>query len=703
MQIKELELNNFRIYKGVNKIELLPTGERNIAVISGKNGFGKTTFLMSLVWCLYGRQMDKVDELYRKEIGEQGSYNNYIANSLNRLAREEGHREFSVSITFKNVEIPAVTCDEVKITRSFKEQGAKEEVRILIDGRPNELIEDLSTDNQSGEEIFIRDFILPLEIAKFFFFDAEKIVSLAEISSPDQRKQLSRAYSEVLGIHKYEELKENLEKLQDEYRKESAKPKDRQEFNEVITQISNNKIELQECDDRITEERDKKTALKFQSDEIQRKLIQDGNKMTLEELEDLKRQEEILVGKIQHLEGELKESFDLVPFALAGNVLLNISSQVEKEEQFRNNSFKQNEVEEKTYEVLNDLEAERQKSTINFDSRVHEFYSSQIKSLIHKHFYPDVAHSDGVFEVLHDFSGSQRNEFNSMINDLKSTFKQKFELINREHTESKNQWNEIRKKIFNAEKDQENDYISGLRKEKHRLDREIEVCESKIEEFIRKIERIKEGQKQAEKRRTELHDRIKVSDKNKAKDDKAKELIKELNVFMLEFKKKKKKSLEQHMLQGMNTLMHKKGFIKKVVVDISLAGDDVDINLYDKRDKKIDKETLSMGEKQMYASALLSALVEESEIDFPVFIDSPMQKFDEEHAERIIKNFYPTISDQVILFPLINKELTEKEYGMLLKNVSKAYIIQNEVDRSGFLSVEPKDLIKEYNLLYNAN
>ena len=43
MQIKEIELNNFRIYKGVNKIELLPQGERNITVISGKNGFGKTT------------------------------------------------------------------------------------------------------------------------------------------------------------------------------------------------------------------------------------------------------------------------------------------------------------------------------------------------------------------------------------------------------------------------------------------------------------------------------------------------------------------------------------------------------------------------------------------------------------------------------------------------------------------------------------
>ena len=72
MIIKSIELNNFRIYKGVNRIDFTPNGERNIVIISGNNGFGKTTFLMSLVWCLYGRQMENVDDLYKKEIVEEG-------------------------------------------------------------------------------------------------------------------------------------------------------------------------------------------------------------------------------------------------------------------------------------------------------------------------------------------------------------------------------------------------------------------------------------------------------------------------------------------------------------------------------------------------------------------------------------------------------------------------------------------------------
>jgi DNA sulfur modification protein DndD len=108
MTIKEIKLDNFRIYKGPNTVDLTSEGKQNIYVISGKNGYGKTTFLMSMVWCLYGRNMQEVDDLYKKEIADQGGYSKYIANSLNRLARTEGNFNFSVSITFTNVNIPEV-------------------------------------------------------------------------------------------------------------------------------------------------------------------------------------------------------------------------------------------------------------------------------------------------------------------------------------------------------------------------------------------------------------------------------------------------------------------------------------------------------------------------------------------------------------------------------------------------------------------
>lgn len=68
MTIEQIELYNFRIYKGHNVIDFSVEADKNIFVVSGKNGFGKTTFLMSLVWCLYGRNMHEVDDLYKKKL-----------------------------------------------------------------------------------------------------------------------------------------------------------------------------------------------------------------------------------------------------------------------------------------------------------------------------------------------------------------------------------------------------------------------------------------------------------------------------------------------------------------------------------------------------------------------------------------------------------------------------------------------------------
>ena len=154
------------------------------------------------------------------------------------------------------------------------------------------------------------------------------------------------------------------------------------------------------------------------------------------------------------------------------------------------------------------------------------------------------------------------------------------------------------------------------------------------------------------------------------------------------------------MLSELKRLMHK-DLIKNISVDINSSGDDVDIVLFNKRKEKIEKGSLSMGERQMYASALLKALVDESEIEFPVFIDSPLQKFDKDHAENVIKEFYPKVSNQVVLFPLIHKELTADEYNLLQPKVCKSYLINNiGYEHSEFKESKPSELIKNYNELY---
>lgn len=692
MIIKSIELNNFRIYKGVNQIILTPDGERNIIIVSGNNGFGKTTFLMSLVWCLYGKNMEKVDDLYKKEIDEKGGYNKYIGNSLNVQAAQEGETRFSVSVTFTDVEIPNTTCTEITIVRSYDSAtSTNDELKILIDGKDNDLFSD-----KNEEEMFIRDYILPIEIAKFFFFDAEKIVSFAQINTPEQRAELSKAYSQVLGIQKYDELKKELEKLQDDYRRESAQPKDKKEFNELLASIATDEDSIVDIDSRITEFQENLTLLKYEFNELQEKLIREGDLMSLDKLKELRVQQEKCQSDVNESQEGLKDLYSYIPFGLAGNDISTLITQLKEEKAYRQNKLQLEGVEEKTDDILNDLDRARNNFNGHIDVKIRSFYEAEIKKLILKHFYSDFdASKYKDFQTLHDFTDIQFDDFLSLISKVKES-KSLFEELSNKYSKAKAELYSIERKIREAEKNAESDYIQNLRKKKLSKEQEITNIQEEIARLNVQKEQTKERIKASKQKKEILSKKIDVSAKNKAVDDEATRLIHTIQRFLLRFKDEKKKALEKKLENKLISFLHKKELVHKVVVDIQGNGEDVDINLYDSNDRKIDKGILSMGERQMFASALLGALVEETELEFPVFIDSPMQKFDINHSQNILTKFYPNVSKQVILFPLLMKELTEEEYNLIESYVNRAYLIENSKTGSHFKEVTPDVLFDQY-------
>ena len=692
MIIKSIELNNFRIYKGVNRIEFTPDGDHNIVVISGNNGFGKTTFLMSLVWCLYGRQMENVDDLYKKEIVEKGGYGRYIGNSLNLEAQRNGETRFSVSVTFMNVEIPDTTCTEITIVRSYDSAtNTDDELQILIDGRESDLFAD-----RQEEEFFIRDYILPIEIAKFFFFDAEKIVSFAEINTPEQRRELSKAYSQVLGIQKYDSLKKELERLQDEYRKESAQPQDKQNFIDITAKIDKAEEEIDSIDQKINEHKENQMGLQYDYNQLQEKLIREGDLMSVDRLQKLEEKRVEQQGVLDEAQEGLKDLYSYIPFGLAGGVVSEVAEQLKHEKEYKQNKIRLEGVEEKTDVLLNELDQARSHFPEYIDIKVRDFYEAEIKRLILKHFYSeyDIAQFDG-FQILHDLTDIQGEDFFNLIAKIKEG-KASFEVMSHKYNTAKAELYKIEKEIREAEKNAESEYIQELRKKKDRLYSDIQEIILEIGRLTERKETIKEEIKADRQRKDILSKKIDVAAKNKAVDSEAARLIHTIQKFLQRFKAEKKRALELKLEEKLKSFMHKSDFVHKVIVDIQGNGEDVDINLYDKYDKKIDKGNLSMGEKQLFASALLGALVEETQLEFPVFIDSPMQKLDPSHSKNILTKFYPTVSKQVVFFPLLQKELTREEYALIENITSKTYLIQNEQDGSRFIEVNPSELFEVY-------
>ncbi len=686
MKISKIKLNNFRIYKGQNELDLSSKGDKNISVIAGKNGFGKTTFLTSLIWCFYGKLMTQVEDKYKKDVKNIGGYDNYLLSLINRDVKDESSdASFTVEVELKDLLIPSIPCRTVSIKRTYSLKTKEETLQILIDGDENELTKDV------GFEVFINDFILPREIAKFFFFDAEKIVSLAEAKSKSELRSLSKAYSEVLGIKKYEELKNNLESLLTKLRRRGVSEHEEFKLKELLSEedelekiISHNQDKQDEIDKYLV-------ILKSESDSLQEKLIREGNSITLEELKELKSKRDVLKEESTSIKQELRKLLDLVPLVIAGKHLNKLYNQLvlENDDLFGAVTEKilKKELQSFSKSILTN------EDLLSLDPSIKEKIEKAINTSIKSKFKKKDSKSK-VGKVYLEFSEESFREFEAIYNNIKTTFLSQFNAIVKEEKINRALLSRTNNKIKQGEARKDNHLAKQFRDEKTNADAKIKTLLNEKNELLEELGGLRLKLTSHKKVRSEYEKNFNLVETDKKKHDVTQKLLIKINELIKRIKEDKKYSLQKSVSLGLKKLMHKEDFISNVRVNI--IDDVMDIDLLDKNGVVIDKDSLSKGEQQLYATALLKALVDESGIKFPVFIDSPLQKFDKYHSKNIIKEFYPSISEQVVLFPLLEKELSEAEYELLKPNLNKAFLIHNTEKGSEIISTRVNNLFKEF-------
>lgn len=706
MFINQIELSNFRVYKGINILDFSVDQDKNITVIAGNNGFGKTSFLTSLVWGLYGKLMVDVDDRYRQDISESGGYKRYCEKLMNRLSHSEAIEKtkvlqdnfngvnqlqceqlqgeideitsFSVALRFSNLMIPSVQCRDLEIRRTYNVLTHKERVDILIDGRPNELTKTV------GPEIFINDFILPKEIAKFFFFDAEKIVSLAEINTADEKRFLSQAYAEVLGIKKYTDLKSSLEQMRFRIREKSAVKSDKATLDKLSKKLEQNHKLVLHKNDRLEEIEESIHAKRISSDRYQEQLIREGSAITLDELKRLRDEKIVLANDLIKIRSRFNDLLELAPFAMLASKMMEVKSQLELE---NSNSASALALLESRYELV--ANAIRNANNLNV---LDEKTRSGLLELIKSNLLPE--QNDKV-DMLLNFNPDQQRRFFIILEQLRNSYSKTFRALMNDQKRLQSVFYTVNRKLTDAESKGKDPVIADLRKSKERMDEEIKILEVERTNLSALKQQLETESQTISRQVSELTKKVDVEDNDRAKDITVERLINKLDVFIQRLKVKKKGSLERNIFTELNSLMHKADFVSSV--NVVIEGDLIDIELYDNQGKFIDKELLSKGEQQLYATALLKALVDESNISFPVFIDSPLQKFDKDHSKNIIKEFYPNLSAQVVLFPLLEKELNNEEYLWMLEKVGAAYLIrQNNKYNSGFQGVPSEQLFDSY-------
>ena len=671
MIIKNIKISNFRSYFGLTSIDFNVVPDKNITLISGKNGFGKTSFLTSLIWGFYGKLMSKVEDKYKREITGSGGYQKYIRQQFNRNQKKED--DLRVEITISDVMIPSIPCENITIIRTFNVTSSKENLEILIDGDYNELTKKV------GYETFINDFILPREIAKFFFFDSEKIVSLAEAKTKDELKSLSSAYSEVLGLKKYDDLKHGLKSLVSTLKRRGVKDTDLKKLNALIKESQSLKKEIDFNGETNDDTNVQIESLKIKSDILQEKLIREGATISLNDFKDLKTLYSEKQLEIKEVRKKLSDVLEFIPFMLSGSIFEKLIKQVNKE---MSSGLAQ--LNEQTVEELNVV---LKKVLKDSSKEVANRYVQEFNSELNKF------GKENKTGFLLDYTDESYRAILALDNNIKNSLKSRYTEIIKKEKDLRFELNKILKKTRSYENKNTNPLNEKYRAEKFEIDSQIEKLLVKKGELNQVKMDLVAKSTILNKQISELENKEKLIGEDRKKLAVTLEVLEKIETITNKIKIEKKHSLERSILLGMNSLMHKVDFIEKVRIE--LYDDYLDINLVDKDDNIIDKESLSKGEQQLYATSILKSLVEESGISFPIFVDSPLQKFDKDHSKNIIKKFYPSISKQVVLLPLLEKELTFDEFKMMESNVSALYKIINKNGNSKIIEFDNKSFLND--------
>lgn len=189
MILSELTLHNFRQFRGSHRV-CFARGDngRNVTVIYGQNGRGKTSLFRALVFCLFGeRQLSQDGETATSEIR--------LINSSALEASEGRPVEMSVSLGF---------------THAGSSYALRRTMRGLLEGE--RVVEELgeirlSVTTGEGNTKFIDTdsvdrtvaTILDRRVKEYFLFDGEKIERLTRATA-EHRREVSLGIRNLLNV-----------------------------------------------------------------------------------------------------------------------------------------------------------------------------------------------------------------------------------------------------------------------------------------------------------------------------------------------------------------------------------------------------------------------------------------------------------------------------------------------------------------------
>ena len=185
MLLESIKLENFRQFRNESIDFAQGQNGKNVTIIIGENGTGKTTFAQAFFWCMYGET----------EFSDKNMLNKIVASNLN--PSQKAIVRVELRLKHGNVSYTLIREQTYKKDYSGKVKGDNTVFNIAIKSADG----NTSYVPKSRCESEVKN-ILPKELSRYFFFDGERIEKMSkDISTGKKATDFAEAVKGLLGLN----------------------------------------------------------------------------------------------------------------------------------------------------------------------------------------------------------------------------------------------------------------------------------------------------------------------------------------------------------------------------------------------------------------------------------------------------------------------------------------------------------------------